>query len=183
LQGGYDVAKLIIGLIVGALVTYLVLNPSEEVQKSAKLSESPEYVANKAVVEAMFQAHMDEDMEAWSALVADSLKWSSPSYGSVSQAGTKDDWTAVVKNYQEEFDDLAHQQSVYLPGLDGVTAEPDGSVRVYVHWKGTHTATGVVAEPWYYANYDLEGGKIVAAMEFMDVGGMMNHIAAGSAGE
>ena len=54
---------------------------------------------------------------------------------------------------------------------------------LYVHWKATHTESGVVAEPWYYANFELEGGKITRSSEYMDVGGMMNHIAAASAGE
>ena len=56
-------AKLIIGIVIGALVVYLVMNSSEDAQTSANLSESPEYVANKAVAEAMFQAVMDEDMK------------------------------------------------------------------------------------------------------------------------
>ena len=176
-------AKVIIGIIIGALVVYLALNSSEDAQTSTNLSESPEYVANKAVVEAMFKAHIDEDMEAWSALVADSLTWSAPHYGSVNGAGTKEGWAAVLKAYQDNFHDMSIQQSVYLPGLDQFTSEPDFSVRVYAHWKGTHTASGVVAEPWYYANYDLAGGKIVNAVEFMDVGGMMNHIDAASAGK
>ena len=176
-------AKLVIGIIIGALVVYLALNSSEDAQTSINLSESPEYVANKAVMEAHFQGLMDEDLEAMSAQVADSLKWSAPAYGAVAYAGSKDDYIKDVKFYLDNFDNITIQQSIYLPGLDQFTSEPDGSVRAYVHWKITHTESGVVAEPWYYGSFELEGGKIVVAVEFMDVGGLMNHVATASAGE
>jgi ketosteroid isomerase-like protein len=174
--------KAIIGFVVGAAAVYIFLvPPAGDTEEASNLSNSPVYLANLAVVKSMHQAHMDEDMETWSTMIADSLKWSAPSYGSVNQAGTKEDWAELLKSYQDDFDDISIQQAIYLPGLDAVTAEPDGSVRVYIHWKGTHTSSGVVAEPWYYANYDFEGGKIVAAVEFMDVGGMRNHIAEAAA--
>ena len=174
---------IVIGLIIGALVVYLALsqNAPEEAQSAANLSEAPEYVANKAVVEAMYKAFMDEDMETASALVADSVKWTSPVYGSELDGGTKDEWRALLQGYNDGFDDISMQETYYLPGLDEFTSEPDGSVRMYVHWKGTHTESGVVAEPWWYANLELEGGKITRIVEFMDVGGMMGHIAAASA--
>ncbi|HIG45121.1 MAG TPA: hypothetical protein EYQ20_01365 [candidate division Zixibacteria bacterium] len=173
--------KAIIGFVVGAAAVYLLVPPAGDTEKDSNLSNSPVYLANLAVVKSMHQAHMDEDSETWSTMIADSLKWSSPEYGSVNQAGTKEDWAALMKSYQDGFDDISIQQAIYLPGLDSVTAEPDGSVRVYIHWKGTHTSSGVVAEPWYYANYDFEGGKVVAASEFMDVGGMRNYIAEAAA--
>ena len=173
--------KAIIGFVVGAAAVYLLVLSTGDTEKVSDLSNSPVYLANLAVVKSMHQAHMDEDMETWSTMIADSLKWSAPSYGSVTQAGTKEGLAALMKSYQDDFDDISIQQAIYLPGLDAVTAEPDGSVRVYIHWKGTHTSSGVVAEPWYYANYDFEGGKVVAASEFMDVGGMRNHIAEAAA--
>ena len=176
---------IVIGLIIGALIAYMALSPNspDEAQTSTNLSEAPEYVANKAVVETMFKAFMNEDLEAWSVLVADSVKWTSPGYGAELDRGTKDEWQADLQGYNDGFDDISMQQSFYLPGLDEYTSEPDGSVRLYVHWKATHTESGVVAEPWYYANFELEGGKITRSSEYMDVGGMMNHIAAASAGE
>ena len=175
---------IVIGLIIGALVVYLALsqNAPEEAPSAANLSEAPEYVANKAVVEAMFAAFTAEDLDTWSGVVADSVKWTTPAYGAELDGGTKDDWRALLQGYNDGFDDVTMQQSFWLPGLDEYTSEPDGSVRLYVHWKGTHTESGVVAEPWYYANFELEDGKITRASEYMDVGGMMNHIAAAAAG-
>ncbi|SVD82938.1 uncharacterized protein METZ01_LOCUS435792, partial [marine metagenome] len=108
------VAKLFIGIIVGALVVYLALNSSGGVQTSTNLSESPDYVANKAVMEAHFQGYLDEDLEAMSAQVADSLKWSAPAYGSVAYAGSKDDYIKDVKFYLDNFDNITIQQSIYL---------------------------------------------------------------------
>ena len=163
--------KAIIGFVVGAAAVYLLVPPAGDTEKDSNLSNSPVYLANLAVVKSMHQAHMDEDLETWSTMIADSLKWSSPEYGSVNQAGTKEDDAALMKSYQDNFDDISIQQAIYLPGLDSVTAEPDGSVRVYIHWTGTHTSSGVVAEPWYYANYDFEGGKVVAATDHRYRGG------------
>lgn len=177
--------KLIIGLIVGALVTYLVLNPSKEVQKSAILSESPEYLANKAVVEAWFQAIIDEDMEAWVATVSDTVKYKPAAYAPRVDpaAGTIEAWTKDTQSLIDNFDDFALEQSVYLPGLDGVTEKPDGSVRVYVHWNATHIS-GVKVDPWFYYNFGgFDGGKITSHGSFGDEGGVMSNVAAASAGE
>lgn len=83
----------------------------------------------------------------------------------------------------DEFDDLAVEQVVYLPGLDGVTSEPNGSVRVYVHYNATHSS-GLKIDPWVYLNISsFEGGKITSYQSFGDVGGVMYQIAAASAGE
>ena len=90
---------IVIGLIIGALVVYMALsqNAPEQAQTGGNLSEAPEYVANKAVVETMYKAFMDEDMETASALVADSVKWTSPAYGSDLDGGTKDEWQALLQ--------------------------------------------------------------------------------------
>ena len=178
-------AKLIIGIVIGALVVYLVMNSSEDAQTSANLSESPEYVANKAVAEAMFQAVMDEDMEAWAATVSDTVKYTSPLYapGTATGVGTKEDWMKDTQRLVDNFDDFSIEQAVYLPGLDGQTAVPNGSVRVYVHWNATHLS-GVKVDPWFYYNFDkFEGGKITTYGAFGDAGGVMNNVAAASAGE
>jgi len=178
-------AKLVIGILIGALGAYLVLNGPAEAPAPVNLNEDPAYVANKGVVEAMFQALIDEDMEAWSATVSDTVKYTAATYtpDATPNSGTKEDWMKSVQNGMDNFDDLTIAQAVYLPGLDGATAAPNGSVRVYVHWNATHS-TGVKVDPWFYYNIDkFEGGNITTFQAFADVGGVMNQIAAAAAGE
>ena len=177
--------KLIIGIVIGALGAYLALNGSAEAPAPVNLSEDSAYVANKAVAEAMFQAIIDEDLEAWSATVSDTVKYNPTAYspGRVQGSGTKEDWMKDTQNLFDNFDDFAIEQAVYLPGLDGETAVPNGSVRVYVHWNATHWS-GVKADPWFYYNFDkFAGGKITTFGAFGDAGGVMNNIAAASDGD
>ena len=172
--------KAVVGFIAGALLVYLLLNAPNDTHTHGNLSEDPEYVANKAVVETMLQAYVDEDFEAWAATVSDTVKYGPSAYkypASLFASGTKEDFSHSVRSGMDEFEDMSIAQAVYLPGLDGVTAEPDGSVRVYWQLEVTHTATGVTVDPRFYANFDIDGGQITTATFFGDAGGVANHIA------
>ena len=170
--------KAIIGFVVGAAAVYLLVPPAGDTEKVSNLSNSPVYLENLAVVKAYHDAIINEDIETLATMVSDTVKYNSPRYGST--VGTKEDWTGRLQGWFDNFEDFAIEDVVFLPGLDGVTAEPDGSVRCYVHWNNTHSS-GVKVAPWYYANYDLEGGKIVTALIFGDSGGVRNYIAEAAA--
>ena len=170
--------KAIIGFVVGAAAVYLLVPPAGDTEKDSNLSNSPVYLENLAVVKAYHDAIINEDIETLATMVSDTVKYNSPAYGST--VGTKEDWTGFLQEWFDNFEDFAIEEVVFLPGLDGVTAEPDGSVRCYVRWNNTHSS-GVKVAPWYYANYDLEGGKIVTALIFGDSGGVRNYIAEAAA--
>ena len=170
--------KAIVGFVVGAAAVYLLVPPAGDTEKVSNLSDSPVYLENLTVVKAFQNAIINEDIETLATMVSDTVKYNSSAYGST--VGTKEDWTGRLQGWFDNFEDFAIEEVVFLPGLDGVTAEPDGSVRCYVHWNYTHSS-GVKVDPWRYANFDLEGGKIVAALIFGDSGGMMNHIAQAAA--
>jgi len=136
------------------------------------------YLENLTVIKTYHEAIINEDIETMATMVSDTVKHYSPAYGSA--VGTKEDMTERLQGWFDNSEDFAIEDVVFLPGLDGVTAEPDGSVRCYVHWNYTHSS-GVKVDPWFYANYDLEGGKIVAASIFGDSGGIRNHIAEAAA--
>jgi len=174
LKGEHDMLKAIIGFVVGAVAVYLLVSPSGDIGEASNLSDSPLFQENLAIVKAFQGALVNEDIETLATMMSDTVRYNSPAYGST--VGTKEDWIGFLQEWFDNFEDFAIEQVVFLPGLDGVTAEPDGSVRFYIHWNNVHSS-GVKVDPWYYASFDLEGGKIVAAEIFGDVGGMMNHIA------
>lgn len=91
-------AQLVIGIVIGALGAYLAMNGAEEAPAPVNLNEGPAYVANKAVVESMFQALIDKDLKAWSAIVSDTVKYTAAAYApdATPISGTKEDGLAQI---------------------------------------------------------------------------------------
>ena len=132
------------------------------------------YEKNLATLKNSITAFENEKIDDWATSVADSAVWNSPTYGS--KPAGKADWKNTLAAYVADWDSLKLVNPDFLPGIDTVTHEFDGSVRYYGHWNGTHKS-GVRTSVNFYGTYDFnKDGKVVNGMEFFDVGGMMNAI-------
>ena len=133
------------------------------------------YEKNLATLKTVYSAFEKEDIDALASHVADNTEWNGPSYGDTVK--TKAHWMEGLKYYVTYWDNLKFNNAMYLPGVDSLTHEMDGGVRVYGRWDGMHKS-GVATHVNYYGAFRFnKDGKISAANEFFDVGGLMNAVA------
>ena len=150
--------------------------PKEEgATNSDKYAEAnARYEKNLATVKTLFSNFEKEDISSDSALIADSVVWHSPAYGDT--ITTKAHWTEALKNYVDNWDNLHFNNGNFLPGLDPVTHEPNGSVRCYGSWDGNYKS-GMATKVNYYGTFEFnKDNKVVSASEYFDVGGLMNAV-------
>jgi len=151
--------------------------PVETQSKSAEAKA--QYEKNLAVFKAAVTAFENEKIDEWAASVADNAVWHPAAYGAA--VGTKEDWKKALSFYATNWDSLKLKNATFLPGMDSVTHELDGSVRYYGIWTGTHKSGVRTASP-FYGSFDFnKDGKVIDATEFFDVGGLMNAVAPKSA--
>jgi hypothetical protein len=133
------------------------------------------YEKNLAVVKSAIAAFEKKDIDGWAASVADTVVWNSPAYGD--SVTTKAHWKETLTAYRDNWNDLKLTKTTFLPGVDSTTQQPDGSVRFYGVWVGSHKS-GQQTSSKFYGTYDLnKNNKIISADEYFDVGGLLNAVA------
>ncbi len=132
------------------------------------------YEANLAACKSQIAAFEKEDLNAWTAELADNAVWKSPAFGDT--VTSKAHWVESIKSLFNNFSNLHLTNAQFLSGVDTVSNHPDGSVRYYGIWNGTST-TGKQLSVKFYGTYDFNSDhKITSGNEFYDVGGMMNSL-------
>jgi hypothetical protein len=132
------------------------------------------YEKNLAVLQGSITAFENEKIDDWAASVADTATWNPPAYGAA--PAKKADWKKVLTAYITDWDSLRLKNPIFLPGIDSITHEFDGSVRYYGQWTGVHKS-GVRTALNFYGTYEFnKDGKVVNGTEFFDVGGLMNAV-------
>jgi ketosteroid isomerase-like protein len=132
------------------------------------------YEKNLATLQAGLTAFENEKMDDWAATIADNAVWNSPAYGA--KPAGKAEWKQALTAYTTEWDSLKLVNPTFLPGIDSVTHEFDGSVRYYGNWEGVHKS-GTKTSVNFYGTFEFDkDGKVVDGSDFFDVGGLMNAI-------
>lgn len=163
-------------LLFATIVSLLVIACSEEKKEddSKKWWNESLVQKNLATIQAGIAAFEKEDIDGWSAIVADSAVWSSPAYGDT--VTTKAHWLESLKFYMDNWDNLKLNNAIFLPGIDSATHEMDGSVRYYGDWDAVHKS-GLAMHLKFYATYDFnKDNKVTYCSDFFDVGGLMNTV-------
>ncbi len=160
------------------LVTSGLLNCTQTVKTDNTTSKTSDvkalYEKNLATLKSGITAFENKNLDDWATSVADSAIWHSPAYGAA--PGKKEDWKKALTAYTTEWDSLKLMHPNFLPGIDSITHEFDGSVRYYGEWDGIHKS-GIRTAVNFYGAYEFnKDGKIVVAFEFFDVGGLMNAV-------
>jgi len=137
---------------------------------------NPDYAKNLATAKKLFELHGEEKLDEQLALVSKDIKVYTPMYGSSEPVGYET-YSAILKGYQDNFEDIVYTPQAWLPGVDTLTLKPDGSVRTYGTWTGKNSITGkeLNLNGYWYFNFDDEG-KIIAQGDFFDYGGMMQAV-------
>jgi hypothetical protein len=178
----------LISLITLALLTLVACKQPAAVEES----ESPDYAAFDKKVEAilsLYQAHSDEDFEAISAMVSDTMKWNPPYYNGNTLLG-KEEFLASSKGYQDAFENLKYTAGIVTPDsiINGFwsgsvfpkeTANNNpNTIRVYGTWTATHTESGKdIGVKWYSLVTINKDGKVVNVSDYWDYHGLAAQLA------
>ncbi|MEO6328374.1 MAG: hypothetical protein ABIO55_05560 [Ginsengibacter sp.] len=148
---------------------------SDSTSTTSKTSDAKAlYEKNLASLQAGITAFENKKIDDWAATVADAAVWNSPAYGA--KPGGKEDWKKALSAYTANWDNLKLVNPVFLPGIDSLTHEFDGSVRYYGAWEGVHKS-GVKTSVNFYGTYEFNNdNKVVDGSDFFDVGGLMDAI-------
>ena len=155
-------------------------------------SESPDYAAFDKQVEAIssfYQAHGDEDMEALTAMVSDTMTWNPPYYSDNTLLG-KEDYLTGLKGYHDAYENIKYTAGIVTPDSiingfwsgsvypkENASIIPD-VIRVYGTWTATHTESGKgIGVKWYSLVGVNTDGKIVSASDYWDFNGLAVQIA------
>lgn len=179
-------------IIVLALLTFTACKQAETNQENTSEEVEVEVIDNTdtfnvrvAVLKAFAQAHSDEDLEAQTAMFADTIKWSSPRYSANPWKG-KEELLALIKSYHDNFDNITYTEGIVLPNntgngffsgnqysTDGTVNTGANAIRMYGTWKATHTETGksVGAKFFTVASFN-EDNKIVMMTDYWNADGL-----------
>ena len=100
---------------------------------------NPNYEANLATAQKLFELHGEEKLDEQLALVSKDMEIITPMYDS--EPGNYDTYAAMLKGYQDTYEDIKYTATVWLPGSNP-EGKLDGSVRTYGTWTGKNSITG-----------------------------------------
>ena len=133
------------------------------------------YEKNLATLKAANTAFENEQLDQWASYISDTAVWNAAGYGSL--PAKKEDWKKALATITADWDSLKLMNANYLPGVDQITKEFDGSVRYYGLWVGQHKS-GVETSIHYYATANFNSdNKVIVYSEYYDVGGLLSAIA------
>ena len=90
---------------------------------------------------------------------------------------TKADLREAMTGWMENFEVFTFDQRQYYPGVDE-NFIPDGSVRSYGVWNGTHISGAKTKSKYYSVTRFNDEGKVTTALEWFDVGGVFDQLEA-----
>ena len=135
---------------------------------------NPKYADNLATAKKFFALHGEENYEEQLKLISKDIQTEPPFYGA--GMSNYEEFTSMVKGYQDAFDNIKYNARIWLPGTDSLGVF-DGSVRTYGNWTGVHTVTGkeLDLKGYWYFDFD-DNGLISAQGDFFDAGGMLDAV-------
>lgn len=183
-----------------ALTLWVVTACQPAVEQSASAdeaamvaSEAPDYAAfdkKVAVIRSFIQAHSDEDINAQSALLSDTLKWSPPYYNGNEWLG-KEDYVAALQAYHDGYENIKFTEGIAVAdtlanGMWSGSVFPEGTatnsptaIRIYGTWTATHTESGKdVGVKWFALGWVNDAGKVAQFTEYFDAHGLAAQVAA-----
>jgi len=167
-----------------------------EATTEAAAEESTDHTATfnarMAVLEAFFNAHGNEDFEAQSAMIADTVKWSSPRYSADNAWQGKDEFMAAIKGYHDNFENITYTAGIVLPNdtgngyfsgnqysSDGTVNSGANAIRCYGTWNAVHSETGkAVGVKFFTVASFNDDNKIAMMTDYWNVDGLASQLAA-----
>ncbi len=184
-------------ILVFALLTITACKQAETDKAASAEEETTEKAAEETadhtatfnarmeVLRAFFKAHGDEDYDAQTAMISDTVKWSSPRYSESPWQG-KAEFMAAIKGYHDNFENIAYTEGIVLPNntangffsgnqysSDGTINTAANAIRCYGTWNATHSETGkAVGVKFFTVASFNEDNKIVMMTDYWNVDGL-----------
>jgi len=139
---------------------------------SALDSGMEKFNKNKDIADKVFDLFIAKDLDGMLNMYSDDLIWSPANTNdSLSKAAFKEGMTG----WMTEFEVFSFDERQYYPGVDD-NYVPNGSVRVYGTWNGTHNSGAQTVTKYYCVLEFNDDGKIVTDLEWFDLGGVFDQI-------
>ncbi|MDG2341670.1 MAG: hypothetical protein P8L24_01210 [Cytophagales bacterium] len=127
---------------------------------------------NKAIADKTFNLFVAKDLEGMMDVYMEDLIWSP---ANTTDSLSKDAFREGMMGWMSEFDQFEFVDRQYYPGV-GDNFVPDGSVRTYGTWLGTHKSGKQTVTKYYCVLQFNEDGKITADLEWFDFGGVFDQL-------
>ena len=127
---------------------------------------------NKAITDKTFDLFIAKDLDGMMDIYADDVNWSP---ANTLDSLSKDALREGMSGWMTEFEVFSFNDRQYYPGV-GDNFVPDGSVRTYGTWVGTHNSGATTVSKYYSVTQYNEEGKIITALEWFDVGGVFDQV-------
>lgn len=179
--------------LLAMLALYGCKQATEESTTEMEEVASPDYAdfdRKVAVIKAFYEAHCNEDLEAQSAMLSDTLQWSPPNYNGNQWLG-KTELLAALKGYHDGFDNIRYEAGIVTGdslagGFWSGSVFPEATatttadlIRVYGTWRATHAESGKEIGVKFFSLAGVNAdGQIVSASDYFDVGGIMDQVEA-----
>jgi limonene-1,2-epoxide hydrolase len=180
--------KQLFRIIALALLTIVACKQPVVVEKP----ESPDYAEfdrKVEVVRSFIKAHSNENLDALTEIISDTVQWSPAAYNANKMLG-KANFLAALKNYHDNFDNIKFTEGITLGdslvnGMwsgsvfpkENATITPN-SVRIYGTWTATHTESGKnIGVKFFALGFVNDDGKIVNWSDYFDVNGIATQVA------
>ena len=145
----------------------------------------PDFKKKVKTLRAFFQAHCDEDLEAQTAMLADSLQYSPPYYNGNKWLG-KEEFLAAVKGYHDNYDNIQYHEGIVtadstVGGFYAGSVYPKETaqskanvIRSYGTWTATHTESGQeIGVKFFNLSTFNEDGKIASFSDYFDLSSLV----------
>ena len=161
--------QLLVGFIlIGAIFLMLKNN------KKRSDSMNSTYEKNKEILKIFFNAWEEENLEIiTNRLTKDYIGYNYPIMNPKGISFTKKELIENWKNLFEDVD-IEYGHTIFLPGIDTINLDLDGSVRVYSTFLLKINDRKI--DMSFYGTYDFRNDSIYQSHEFFDFGGLVNEM-------
>lgn len=174
----------IFNLFVLLLLTCIACQPPASTEET----ESIDYAAfdtRVEVVKKFMQAHSDEKIDVLASLLADTVKYSPPTYNG-NKWLNKEEYLAVLKGYHDAFENITFQPGIATPDTlangywsgsvfpqDQASNTPN-AIRIYGTWTAKYSETGIESGiKWFGLAFFNDDHKITMFTDYFDWGSML----------
>ncbi len=161
--------QLLVGiLLIGAI--FLMLKNNKKRSDSMKST----YEKNKEILKNYFNGWEEENLEIIkNSLTKDYVGYNYPIMNPKGISFTKKE---LIKDWENRFEDIdmKYGHTIFLPGIDTINLDLDGSVRVYSALSLSINDKKI--DMSFYGTYDFRNDSIYLSHEFFDFGGLMQEM-------
>tara|TARA_B100000886_G_scaffold273054_1_gene196987 strand:- start:190 stop:687 length:498 start_codon:yes stop_codon:yes gene_type:complete len=162
--------KYIVNLI---LIVVLLSSCSQQTPDTSAFDAGmAKFERNKAIADKSFNLFIARDLDGMMDMHSEDLIWSP---ASTNDTLSKAAFREGMAGWMSEFDAFTFVNRQYYPGV-GEDFIPDGSVRTYGTWIGTHKSGKQTTTKYYSVTQFNDEGKITADLEYFDLGGVFDQL-------